>query len=188
MQRHGWTGAEETTRQNAAENQRDGAANFKIEGVATAESQEELDQKAKDGAHKLNAAHPNGYNLRAGNGPNAMSSELRARISASTIGKHQVTDETRRRLSESHVGKRLSDAAKVKLSAFHKGRPLSPQAQAASVKACQKAFVLFDPAGEEVRIVNMKKFCMENRLSPQKMCEVVNGKKPHHKGWTGRHA
>lgn len=53
-----------------------------------------------------------------------------------------------------------------------------------SEEAHAKSYKFLNPNGEVANIYNLNKFCRENNLHPSHMCQVFNGKREHHKGWT----
>lgn len=131
-------------------------------------------------AQKLGTFYPDGYNLRAGAGPGAMSVELKRRIAKGNLGQKR-SDETRRRLSESHLGIRLSDSAKRKLSEANKGKRPSNLAQINCANRME--YTLVSPDGTMVTFRNMRAHCRVNGLSPSKMSELVRGKRDVVRGW-----
>ena len=50
-------------------------------------------------------------------------------------------------------------------------------------KALAKTWILTDPSGNELTIINLTKFCRENSLSQSAMSDVAKGKWRHYKGW-----
>ena len=47
-----------------------------------------------------------------------------------------------------------------------------------------KSYLFASPEGEEFRIFNMRKFCMERELTASRMYQVALGNQSNHKGWT----
>ncbi len=47
----------------------------------------------------------------------------------------------------------------------------------------EQKWIVTTPSGETLEISNLKKFCRENNLLPNKMCEVGKGKASHHRGY-----
>ena len=47
-----------------------------------------------------------------------------------------------------------------------------------------KTFSLLDPEGNTHIGINLKKFCIDNNLTPANIYKVLSGKRNHHKGWT----
>ena len=75
-----------------------GSDNFVVEIIDIASTKEELDKKETYWIRKCNSFYPNGYNLNNGG--------------KGTI----VSEETRQRMSDAHLGKTLSEPAKQKVS------------------------------------------------------------------------
>ena len=48
----------------------------------------------------------------------------------------------------------------------------------------EQKWIVTTPNGETLEISNLKKFCRENNLLPNKMCEVGKGKWKQHRGYT----
>lgn len=62
----------------------------------------------------------------------------------------------------------------------------TPEAKAAmSARRAIYTYSLVSPEGELHIIKNLEQFCKEHELNQAAMVKVVNGKRPHHKGWTG---
>ena len=124
------------------------------------------------------------------------------------LGK-KMTEETKKRLKEINLGRKHSEESKKKMSDAHKGRIYKPLTEEHKNKLsesnkgkhiitdeiknkisnslCKKTYRLISPAGEEIVIKNITKFCKENNLSLAGMRKVMYGKqiKPY-KGWTGQ--
>lgn len=47
-------------------------------------------------------------------------------------------------------------------------------------------YLIIDPNGVEYKTDSLRRFCEENNLHGGVMCYVVNGKRNHYKGWTGK--
>jgi len=47
-----------------------------------------------------------------------------------------------------------------------------------------KTYKFISPAGEQVSIYNLYRFCRDNQLKQGAMSLVASGKRNHHKGWT----
>lgn len=48
----------------------------------------------------------------------------------------------------------------------------------------EQKWIVITPEGEKLEVSNLKKFCRENNLLPNKMCEVGKGKWKQHRGYT----
>lgn len=183
FQHHCWSSTVKTRMPIAMAIAKYGKKNFTIEILCNCSSQEELDRMEIQYAKELNTFSPNGYNLRAGKGTGFLSQEARDRISRRMKGR-RPTVETIAKLSASHMGIRMTNETKRKLSDANKGKPGTPYCYQRASEASAKTFILYSPGGTKTTIHNMRKFCLGNNLSCPKMCEVVKGKKLHHKGWT----
>ncbi len=47
-----------------------------------------------------------------------------------------------------------------------------------------KHYTFKSPTDDTVELFNLHKFCRNHNLTTSKMCEVANGKRKQHKGWT----
>jgi group I intron endonuclease len=100
---------------------------FKISKIAYGSSREELARLETRYIKELNTKVPNGYNLAdGGEGIGNFSDECNQRRREALIG-HVMSEETRRKISESLTGRRgayVRDAAhRLKMSAATKGKP-----------------------------------------------------------------
>jgi hypothetical protein len=70
-----------------------------------------------------------------------------------------------------------------KLSKIHKGKKPHQNTNIGASNKNSKRYLFVDIDGNEVDILNMRQFCVENGLSPIRMCQII--KNPHHnyKGW-----
>lgn len=163
--------------------QKYGAENFKIETLCTCTSQEDLNIKEGYFARALNTFSPVGYNLTAGDGYGAMSDEMRKRISESRKG-WVPSAVTRGRMSEAHKGLRYSEETRRRRSDRMRGKKMPVEALAALSEAISKrSYPLLSPTGQEVVVSNMAAFCREANLNGAKMSLVMSGGRLSHKGW-----
>lgn len=73
-----------------------------------------------------------------------------------------------------------------KTSAKLKGRTVETHAGVAlTTQKIRKAFVVYDPEGRKYEGSGLSPFCKEHGLLSSTLGQVLNGKRPHHKGWTG---
>jgi group I intron endonuclease len=110
------------------------------------------------------------------------------------------SQETRKRMKEaqkgenhSMYGKTHSQETKEKMSKSHKGRPSSKgmlgkkQTEEAKQKIREskevKSFSVISPTGEIIHSKNTKQFCRDNNLNNGHFSQVLNGKRPVHKGF-----
>ncbi len=66
----------------------------------------------------------------------------------------------------------------------HKGRILPDYIKEAVRRTKQRPFTVTTPDGTIIQGVNLTQFCRERALNQGAMWSVVNGRKPHHKGYT----
>lgn len=179
-QRHCWASESKKNMPISLAIAKYGKNNFSIEIICTCDSQSELDKKEIYYATLYNTFSPNGYNLRAGNGPGSMSDETKIKISLSNKGKKR-SDETRKRLSESHKGHKHAQSTKDKLSMKNKGKIPPDHVREAAIRWNEKSYWVTFPDGTTRHITNMKRFCQTYGLSPSKMCNVAKKRSKHHK-------
>lgn len=182
LRRHRWVSTTKSRMPISLAIKKYGWNSFSVRVLCECDSQSELDDKEVYYAKTLKTFSPDGYNLRAGRGRGVVSDETKKRISVALTGR-VASVETRRKLSESHRGVAMPLSARKKLSALYEGRTVSALGPlAASVKNA-KVFSFVSPDGVLTTITNMTRFCMDNNLSPPKMCLVASGVREQHKGW-----
>jgi len=160
-----------------------GKENFRVEKLLKCDNLEELNFFEVIFSQMYNTMSPHGYNLKVGGRKSlVVSEETRVKISRANRGR-KATPETIKKLSESHKGFKISDETKQKLSKINKGKRGTDKCYENAAKANQKTYIMINPFGEEVTIINMAKFCRDNNLSRTKMCEVVKHRAAEHKGW-----
>jgi group I intron endonuclease len=160
-----------------------GSENFKIEEIDRANNLEELNEKEIYYIKQFNSISPNGYNLETGGKNKRLSEETKRKISESNKGK-KATEETKRKLSESHKGWIPSEETRNKWRKAFSGKRPSENTIRAIIESNQKTYTLINPEGNEITFTNMRLFCIENNLCNSKLCLVANGKRKSHKGWT----
>lgn len=113
--------------------QKYGVENFKIEEIATARNQEELNMFEFELINKHNTMAPNGYNLRAGGMQCGISDETRQKKiewykthKNPQLGK-KLTDKHKRLISESNKGHFVSEETRQKISLKQKGRIITQE-------------------------------------------------------------
>lgn len=101
------------------------------------------------------------------------------------------SDETRKKLSESHKGriawnkgKSVLDEVKEKIRQKNKGRKQTEEHKLKRAQKISKEFTLLDPYGKIVSGKNVSQFCRDNNLNHSHIFNVMSGKRNHHKGWT----
>ena len=50
-----------------------------------------------------------------------------------------------------------------------------------------QSIILISPEGKEYKLPCYTPFCKEYNLDPSTLCKVLQGKRNHHRGWTGRY-
>jgi group I intron endonuclease len=166
--------------------QKYGKEHFKIELLEELPlnyTQIQIDEKEKEWGLKLNCFSPNGYNLRLGNGRHSFSPESIEKIRKMNLGR-KASEETKRRLSISHMGFIPTNATRKKLSNHFQGIRPCPLAIKNAMATIIKTHTLISPCGEKVTITNMAKYCRENGYNKGQMCQLVRGKKKSYRGWT----
>jgi group I intron endonuclease len=105
-----------------------------------------------------------------------VSNETRARIKEAR--KYQVmkpvTEETKKKISESNKGKHeASIETRRKMAEAKKGLPLR----------AINTYVLTSPDGVDITVKNLKDFCRENNLNYQNLFHVIRGDRKSSQGW-----
>ncbi len=159
-----------------------GVANFDITVICEATSQDDLNNKEIYYIKYFNSMTPNGYNLTSGGRVNyIISDETRKKISNSNKG-HFVSEETRKKLSESHMGHVVSEETKLKLSIINKNKTIPDKVRiAASIKS-SKTYILLKNNVLYV-ITNMRKFAKENNHQITNLSSLATGKIEIYKGF-----
>jgi group I intron endonuclease len=143
---------------------------------------------------ECNTLAPFGYNLTTGGGIKVVSDLTRSRLSQSRKGRvteshkliisltHKnktVTDETKQKQRNARLGQHATEETKQKLSAIRKGRVMTN----AHKNKIAKRYIVTDPFGIEMCIINMDQFCRDNNLRSSAMCDVASGRGLSYKGW-----
>lgn len=96
----------------------------------------------------------------------------------------QHTEETKQKISVKKIGTKMSDETKQKLREANLGKKMSEEAIAKTVAAHSKTYYLTTPAGEDIVVTNLSKFCRENNLDQRNMSKMYNGLQKTSKGYT----
>ena len=80
----------------------------------------------------------------------------------------------------------LSEEHREKLAKAKRGKPQSKEHVENRIKPRVKTWLIVDPDGKEHIIVNLKKFCRENKLSCGAMCDVSKDRIKHHNNYICR--
>lgn len=105
-------------------------------------------------------------------------------------GKHR-SGETKRKISIANKGRKRSVESRKKQSKTVTGtHRVFTKEHCANISIAQQGkvwwayrWMVIDPDGKELEIVNLKKFCREKDLNASNMCAVSRGRKAPHKGW-----
>lgn len=160
-----------------------GKDKFSISEIDKANSLEEANEKEVYWALFYNCFAPNGYNLKAGGRKYLhMANETKTKISKAHSGK-RASWESRKRMSEAHIGQTMSEETRKKLSKTNKGKAPSENTRKAILQKCAKKYLFRNPSGEEIEIINLKKFCQENNLVYTTMCTISKDPTKQYKGW-----
>lgn len=104
------------------------------------------------------------------------------------------SEETKRKMSEARRGekhplwgKKHSEETKRKMSETRTGKVFSDKTKR-NMRLAQRKYLyeFIDPIGEVYVTDCLSEFCKQYGLSAGELSQVVNGKKAHHKGWTGQ--
>lgn len=107
-----------------------GKDGFELTIIARCDSMEELNHREEYYIKIFNTLSPNGYNLDTGGKNKKASEETRQKISKAVKGRKRNphSEESKKKMSLSHTGKRASEETKKKLSVMRMGRKQTPQA------------------------------------------------------------
>jgi group I intron endonuclease len=159
-----------------------GKVSFSIKELERCDSQEQLDERETYWARTLGTFSQKGYNLRTGKGRGVASPEVGRKISAANKGR-KFSKTHRLNLRKSHLGIPLSSKRVADMRERMRGVPPSASVRLASSRKNAKTYILRNPQGETIEVLNLKRFCKKNNLHYPKMCEVASGKRSGHKGW-----
>ena len=134
--------------------------------------------KAKQTSKKFYYINPS-ENMIGENNP-AKRPEVRKKLSTSAKNRIPISEETRKKMSDSHMG-RVSP--KGMLGKKHTEQQKQKMRENKVLKN-NKTWIIKDPEGKIHTMNNLKYFCEQNNLSDSAMHHVISGKRNHHKGWT----
>lgn len=160
-----------------------GMENFRVELIETTDNLEQSNAKEVFWCNFYKSFSPTGYNLKAGGRKySSLSEETKRKISQSNKGR-KCSPESIKRLRESHLGYVPTAETRKKLSDHFKGKtPHINTALGASLKNSKK-YKFINPQEEIIEIENLRQFCLKNNLGIPSMCSVATGKKVQYKGW-----
>lgn len=116
--------------------------------------QDYIDSREVHWSQILNTLSPNGYNLRVGNASGLLSEETRKKISKAHLGK-KASPETIERLRLSHLGFKVKEETKRKLSIINKGKKLT-QEHIEKIRNSNTGRVLSAEVKEKMRLKKLK--------------------------------
>lgn len=170
-----------------------GWESFTSEVLETTSSLSKAREREKHYISELCSNNPTiGYNLTEGGegtlgfSPNATS---RAKISKAKTGR-TLSPSHRQAISDSNKGRTHSPKTrnligeKLKGNKNFLGHKHSSETKERLSELKSKTWHIVSPEGEKLEVANLRRFCLNNNLSPSAMSRVMSGKKRHHKGWT----
>jgi len=106
-----------------------GVENFTITEICKCNTLEELNELEEFLIQEMGCLSPNGYNLASGGNNHTHHKETKKKISESHKGKKGIkhSDETKKKISEACKGKKFSDETKKKISEAKKGKKCSDE-------------------------------------------------------------
>lgn len=93
------------------------------------------------------------------------------------------TEETKRLISESKKGRKQTPEHIEKVRQSRLGSKQTEYQKQRVAEALESAWIVTDPKGKQMNIVNLRKFCRANGLDQGNMVKVANGILKQHKGW-----
>lgn len=168
-----------------------GFENFTIEELVECDSKESLNDEE---IRHIREMLPK-YNMtKGGDGGDTSNSEkyqkyMKAR-SASILGELNPfygkthTEETKRKMSEKKLGKKLSAETKMKISKANVGKKMHSESIRKTVEKNSKIWYLISPSGEEIAVKNLNEFCRQNGLDQRNMSKMYCGLQKKSKGYT----
>lgn len=78
----------------------------------------------------------------------------------------------------------MSDETKAKISAGNKDKPKSKEHIDKAAYTRSMGWIITQPTGEVIKVINLSKFCKENKLSVGSLRGVSLGNRKQHKGYT----
>lgn len=94
-----------------------------------------------------------------------------------------TSEETKKKLRDFNLGKKLNTETCRKMSEYRTGRSRPDFARVKIANTLAKTYYFLSPGGQEVVITNLQKYCKENNLCTSHMNQVYHGKRKQHKGW-----
>jgi len=164
-----------------------GQKNFKWKILAKCYSKNELNS-VEIKLIKNYTTFGNGYNLNVGGKGNSgfkLTEETKKKISESSKNK-KLSEETRRKMSRIKTGTKHSEKTKRKISESMKDKKPSEETKSRISKAKSKRYKITTPDGDIIFVHGLKEFCSnykKEKLYNQNLIEVARGKRKHHKNY-----
>jgi group I intron endonuclease len=155
-----------------------GVENFRIEELEICESQSELNEAECKWIEFYQSQSPNGYNIRGGGGAHGKMAEsskakLRGRkLRPETVEKmkkaHQnMSEETRRKMSKSGMGKKLSEKAKANLAFYRELNRWKP-------RKCRRGEEHQNTTLTNSEVLRMRKLNKNQNISGYKLAKMFS--------------
>ena len=84
---------------------------------------------------------------------------------------------------KANLGRKWSEEYKQKMSDISKGKKITEEHKNNISKGKSKTWLITEPNGNKITIVNLEKYCIQNNLQGSKMSLVASGVRKHHKGY-----
>lgn len=127
---------------------------------------------------------------------------LTGRTKETHLGPRSQAEKMRGRTKETHEGiarqaknvsikmtgrTKINDPGYAAISKKLKGRSAETHEYiAVRAEKCSKSFIVISPKGKKISGKNLSELCEKKSLDLSTMSKVCRGKRPHHKGWTGK--
>jgi len=164
-----------------------GIENFSKEILYIANTEKEMNDKERE----LIEIGPRSYNIAlGGRGAGTHNEETKKKMSEAHKGKKKSA-ETKQKMSEAHKGKKKSAETKQKIGEANKGRVpwiKGKKLSQSQIDKSAKDYIITYLDGHEEKIKNLNRFCRENNLHRGNLTFVAQGKRKHHKGWKAKYA
>jgi len=175
-----------------------GIENFNWEVIKHCKTREELNEQEKFYIRFFNTKIPNGYNLSSGGDGGdymlgkkhikAARKKMSLKMKGNKNGRFRrnrlVTEETRKKIREKLLGKKLPLITRIKMSQSRKGISTGPKPLEAKLKLCKK-YLFINPLGKRIVCeIGFKNFCKKYRLSISSMWRILKNEKDDWNNWT----
>ena len=149
----------------------------------SAESKRIISKKATGRKHSPETIS----NLRLASTGRKHSEEAKQKIGLGNKGKI-VSDQQKKKQSEVMTGRKLSEEHRRNIGLASTGRKHSEESRLRIKESHLKSmFELVDPEGNRHEVTDLATFAQKHGLATQHLYKVFNGKRKHHKGWTGKY-